>query len=532
MVQLAAALAGRESTRPPLFTVFLTSGGDMERQARTTILHRAGANNVESFLTQRPKGVSEGTSGGKSFLEFEGVKTLLPQLTSPPMTTQNEAWSSLLDLAVQWIAKTPRKEHAGSITEALATYQEGDQRSTRGVVSPHANSPLQLLQGDEAHFAREGNLSQVLYEPAVGSMGGGILSEGGPSPELKAYGDLLTLCLVLLRLRGVTQSHLDRYTELRSRVGKISLPLQIASRSNPPMSAAAFAEKVHTILKVMADIDGNRGKVNWWSECFQSASEQPKVFTTEIQTYFHKRIVQLYGGVPHEADAAQLGRLVREVMAADQRATREMIEITGAPTPDTSGDKVPTTPTQREQQRGRSDHRSGGGGGGGGGSGNDRGNKHHRDRSSSRYSHRRGERGDRGDRDERGERRERKERTECKACDEWHSGPAYCAKECKDENCTETPTPHRVMDCARRKDNPNWEIRTVTFVNGVDKDELDKRKAKRSSGGASGGGGGDGSSGRGRDSNRDTHRGGGRGSSRGRSSSRSRVQFSSNSREQ
>jgi hypothetical protein len=298
------------------------------------------------------------------------------------------------------------------------------------------------------------------------------------------------------------------------------------------MSAAAFAEKVHTILKVMADIDGNRGKVNWWSECFQPASEQPKVFTTEIQTYFHKRIVQLYGGVPHEADAAQLGRLVREVMAADQRATREMIEITGAPTPDTSGDKVPTTPTQREQQRGRSDHRSGGGGGGGGGSGNDRGNKHHRDRSSSRYSHRRGDRGDRGDRDERGERRERKERTECKACDEWHSGPAYCAKECKDENCTETPTPHRVMDCARRKDNPNWEIRTVTFVNGVDKDELDKRKAKRSSGGASGGGGGDGGSGRGRDSNRDTHRGGGRGSSRGRSSSRSRVQFSSNSREQ
>ena len=154
MAQLAVTLDGKESTRPPLYAVFLDSRGDMERQARTTVLHRAGPNNVESLLTQRPKGVSEGTSGGKPFLEFEGVKTLLPQLTSPSIATQNGAWSTLLDLAAQWIAKTPRKEHAGSIMEALATYQDGDQRSTRGVVSPTPTRPCSYCKGMR-HTLRE-----------------------------------------------------------------------------------------------------------------------------------------------------------------------------------------------------------------------------------------------------------------------------------------------------------------------------------------------------------------------------------------
>lgn len=37
MAQLAATLEGNESTRPPLYIVFLASGGDMEQQARTSL---------------------------------------------------------------------------------------------------------------------------------------------------------------------------------------------------------------------------------------------------------------------------------------------------------------------------------------------------------------------------------------------------------------------------------------------------------------------------------------------------------------
>jgi hypothetical protein len=541
MTQQAAEVPGQDSSHSSLYTMFLMSRSEGEKVARTTVLERGGSTNVQTMLTPRPK-ASEGASGGygKSFADFDGVKALLPQLTSTSVTAQNTAWSALLELAFQYIAKSPRKEYMGSIAEALATYTDGELRATRGVVSPHVDSPLHTLQGDEAHFAREGNLSQVLYDPAVGGMGGGVLSAGGSSPEIKGYGDLLALCLVLLRLRGVTQSLLDRYSELQKSLAshKINLPLQIASRHSPPLSAAAFAEKIGTILRVMSDSDAVRGQADWWNECFQpNANDPPKVFSPEVQSYLIKRIAQLHSGVPKEANASQLGRLVREVLADDQRVTREMIAVTGAPTSETSGGKEPNSSQQDQQQqqqqqhRGRSSHRNGGGGGGGGGggdsNGNARGNNYHRDRSSSRYSHRGG---GRGDREERGERRERRERKECKPCGESHSTPAFCARECTDSACTANPKPHRIMDCYRYASNPNWEIRVATFVDGVDKAELERRKARESkpsgssnhnNSGGSGGGSGGGSNDRGRDS----HRGNGR----GRSSSRgSRVRFSSN----
>ena len=500
----------------------------IERDAHASVATKIGSTALVQYLTPRPKGQESsggGSSMGKSFAETEGVKALLDKLSSPIKDTSNMAWSATLDAACRWVNRHSSTPYAGSIVEALASYPNpsgGSDKLTRGATSPHILSPLYQLLLDESMFAKQGHLSMVAWCPPMGT--GGILTGGGSTREFKALADLLVLGLIHIRLRGVTQSLMDPHSELQRMVGGI-LPLPMASRHNPALSDVQFSKRLTSILDAVIQIEDIRGECNWWPEFFQQDGVTPRILSLELQSFFLKAIGAVHGLDPARhpartgATGASMAQLLQSVIAEKRVMYRELVEMTGAPTPEVGGGGSHPHDQQGRGDRGRSRQRDGGGGGGGGGD--------------------RGGGGGGGERpppsDRQGQGKGQKLKGElCTPCGEPHSSPKYCAVKCTDPGCTQEPKPHRIMDCARVKDPKagkdtwTWSSESFNFISKagkeVDKNTLDQR-AKNASGtpsggGGSSGGGGGGGGGRARSNSRG--RGGG---DRGRSSSRGRVNF-------